>query len=191
MRNQTKKIKKYIRLSFHIDYLNLFILVRIKNKQNKMQTQSWKNQKDEKLKLMIYISYKLFFLEGGVLGGRGVGGSGVLLLFKPPKFSAFSHSLHVFIKETIITLFSIFFFFFKKGGKMTESEKATNETNMLSKSYFDVLGICCTSEVVLVEKILKNLEGVKEVSVIVTTKTVIVIHDSLIISQLQIGKLHT
>ncbi|XP_055822565.1 putative inactive cadmium/zinc-transporting ATPase HMA3 isoform X2 [Solanum dulcamara] len=71
---------------------------------------------------------------------------------------------------------------------MTESEKANNETNMLSKSYFDVLGICCTSEVVLVEKILKNLEGVKEVSVIVTTKTVIVIHDSIIISQLQIVK---
>lgn len=70
---------------------------------------------------------------------------------------------------------------------MVESEKM-NETKKLSKSYFDVLGICCTSEVVLVEKILKNLEGVKEVSVIVTTKTVIVIHDSLLISQQQIGK---
>ncbi|KAJ8562398.1 hypothetical protein K7X08_011689 [Anisodus acutangulus] len=71
---------------------------------------------------------------------------------------------------------------------MTESEKANNETKKMSKSYFDVLGICCTSEVVLVEKILKNLEGVKEVSVIVTTKTVIVIHDSLLISQHQIVK---
>ncbi|XP_019247745.1 PREDICTED: cadmium/zinc-transporting ATPase HMA3-like isoform X2 [Nicotiana attenuata] len=70
---------------------------------------------------------------------------------------------------------------------MVESEKM-NETKKLSKSYFDVLGICCTSEVVLVEKILKNLEGVKEVSVIVTTKTVIVIHDSLLISQQQIVK---
>ncbi|NP_001313107.1 cadmium/zinc-transporting ATPase HMA3-like [Nicotiana tabacum] len=70
---------------------------------------------------------------------------------------------------------------------MVESEKM-NETKKLSKSYFDVLGICCTSEVVLVEKILKNLEGVKEVSVIVTTKTVIVIHDSLLISPQQIVK---
>ncbi|XP_075077639.1 cadmium/zinc-transporting ATPase HMA3 isoform X1 [Nicotiana tabacum] len=70
---------------------------------------------------------------------------------------------------------------------MVESEKM-NDTKNLSKSYFDVLGICCTSEVVLVEKILKNLEGVKEVSVIVTTKTVIVIHDSLLISQQQIVK---
>lgn len=72
---------------------------------------------------------------------------------------------------------------------MRESEKANNETNKLTKSYFDVLGICCTSEVDLVEKILKNLEGVKDVSVIVTTKTVIVTHDSLLISQQQIGKI--
>lgn len=40
----------------------------------------------------------------------------------------------------------------------------------------------------MVEKILKNLEGVKDVSVIVTTKTVIVTHDSLLISQQQIVK---
>lgn len=73
---------------------------------------------------------------------------------------------------------------------MTEIEKVNNETKKLSKSYFDVLGICCTSEVALVEKILNNLEGVKEVSVIVTTKTVIVHHDSLLISQQQIGKIH-
>ncbi|KAF3612417.1 Cadmium/zinc-transporting ATPase HMA2 [Capsicum annuum] len=71
---------------------------------------------------------------------------------------------------------------------MTEIEKVNNETKKLSKSYFDVLGICCTSEVALVEKILNNLEGVKEVSVIVTTKTVIVHHDSLLISQQQIVK---
>ncbi|CAN4084893.1 unnamed protein product [Withania somnifera] len=71
---------------------------------------------------------------------------------------------------------------------MRESEKDNNDSKKLSKSYFDVLGICCTSEVVLVEKILKNLEGVKEVSVIVTTKTVVVVHDSLLISQQQIVK---
>lgn len=56
------------------------------------------------------------------------------------------------------------------------------------KSYFDVLGICCSAEVGLVENIVKSLDGVKEVSVIVPTKTVIVLHDSLLTSQQQIGK---
>ncbi|KAM1708830.1 hypothetical protein TB2_001707 [Malus domestica] len=56
------------------------------------------------------------------------------------------------------------------------------------KSYFDVLGLCCASEVPLIENILKPLEGVKEVSVIVPSRTVIVVHDSLLISQLQIVK---
>nr|XP_008382648.2 cadmium/zinc-transporting ATPase HMA3-like isoform X2 [Malus domestica] len=54
------------------------------------------------------------------------------------------------------------------------------------KSYFDVLGLCCSSEVPLIENILKPLEGVKEVSVIVPSRTVIVVHDILLISQLQI-----
>ena len=57
------------------------------------------------------------------------------------------------------------------------------------KSYFDVLGLCCSSEVPLIENILKPLEGVKEVSVIVPSRTVIVVHDSLLISQLQIGNI--
>lgn len=56
------------------------------------------------------------------------------------------------------------------------------------KSYFDVLGLCCSSEVPLIEKILKPLDGVQKVSVIVPSKTVIVIHDSLLISQHEIGK---
>ncbi|KAJ4964265.1 hypothetical protein NE237_024204 [Protea cynaroides] len=56
------------------------------------------------------------------------------------------------------------------------------------KSYFDVLGLCCSSEIPLIEKILKPLDGVKEVSVIVTTRTVIVVHDNLLISQIQIVK---
>lgn len=55
------------------------------------------------------------------------------------------------------------------------------------KSYFDVLGICCSSEVPLIENILKSLDGVKEFSVIVPTRTVVVVHDNLIISQIQIG----
>ncbi|XWS52257.1 hypothetical protein CRYUN_Cryun11dG0052500 [Craigia yunnanensis] len=58
----------------------------------------------------------------------------------------------------------------------------------LQKSYFDVLGLCCSSEVPLIENILKSLEGVKEVSVIVPTRTVIVFHDNLLVSQLQIVK---
>ncbi|KAM7481122.1 hypothetical protein LguiB_005705 [Lonicera macranthoides] len=58
----------------------------------------------------------------------------------------------------------------------------------LQKSYFDVLGICCSSEVPLIEKILKPLEGVNDVSVIVPSRTVIVLHDTLLISQLQILK---
>ncbi|KAL8209416.1 hypothetical protein R6Q57_006148 [Mikania cordata] len=58
----------------------------------------------------------------------------------------------------------------------------------LEKSYFDVLGLCCSSEVPLIEKILKPLEGVHQVSVIVPSKTVIVLHDVSVISQLQIVK---
>ncbi|CAA7048805.1 unnamed protein product [Microthlaspi erraticum] len=62
-----------------------------------------------------------------------------------------------------------------------------NEKKM-TKSYFDVLGICCTSEVPLIENILKSLDGVKEYSVIVPSRTVIVVHDSLIVSQFHIVK---
>ncbi|KAL3504245.1 hypothetical protein ACH5RR_034086 [Cinchona calisaya] len=58
----------------------------------------------------------------------------------------------------------------------------------IQKSYFDVLGICCSSEVGLVESIVKSLDGVQKVSVIVPTKTVIVFHDSSLVSQLQIVK---
>ncbi|KAG6644123.1 putative inactive cadmium/zinc-transporting ATPase HMA3 isoform X1 [Carya illinoinensis] len=69
---------------------------------------------------------------------------------------------------------------------------ASREKNMtekrLQKSYFDVLGLCCSSEVPLIENILKPLDGVMEVSVIVPSRTVIVVHDNLLISQLQIVK---
>ncbi|RWR75219.1 Cation-transporting P-type ATPase [Cinnamomum micranthum f. kanehirae] len=56
------------------------------------------------------------------------------------------------------------------------------------KSYFDVLGLCCSSEVPLIEKILSPLEGIEKISVIVPTRTVIVVHDNLLISQIQIVK---
>lgn len=58
----------------------------------------------------------------------------------------------------------------------------------LEKSYFDVLGICCPSEVPLVEKLLEPLAGVHKVTVVVPSRTVIVVHDAAAISQSQIGK---
>ena len=72
--------------------------------------------------------------------------------------------------------------------KMAEQEKNKAVTKKLQKSYFDVVGLCCSSEVPLIENILKPLEGIKEVSVIVPSRTVIVVRDSLLISQLQIVK---
>ncbi|KAK4414878.1 putative cadmium/zinc-transporting ATPase HMA4 [Sesamum alatum] len=63
-----------------------------------------------------------------------------------------------------------------------------NPGKKFQKSYFDVVGLCCSSEIPLVERILNSLDGVKDFSVIVPTKTVIVVHDSLLISQIQIVK---
>jgi Cd2+/Zn2+-exporting ATPase len=62
------------------------------------------------------------------------------------------------------------------------------EGGRCQKSYFDVLGICCPSEVPLVEKLLQPLEGVQKVTVIVPSRTVIVVHDVDAISQSQIGE---
>ncbi|XP_062229726.1 cadmium/zinc-transporting ATPase HMA2-like isoform X2 [Phragmites australis] len=56
------------------------------------------------------------------------------------------------------------------------------------KSYFDVLGICCPSEVPLVDKLLQPLPGVQKVTVIVPSRTVIVVHDADTISPSQIVK---
>ncbi|RZC89368.1 hypothetical protein C5167_029273 [Papaver somniferum] len=56
----------------------------------------------------------------------------------------------------------------------------------MTKSYFDVLGLCCTSEVPLVERILNPMNGVEKILVNVTTKTVIVFHDDLITTKNQI-----
>ncbi|KAI3766113.1 hypothetical protein L2E82_16163 [Cichorium intybus] len=50
-----------------------------------------------------------------------------------------------------------------------------NSLNDLQKSYFDVLGLGCSSEVLLIEMILKPLEGVHHVSIIVPSRTVIVL----------------
>ncbi|XP_028751346.1 cadmium/zinc-transporting ATPase HMA3 [Neltuma alba] len=72
---------------------------------------------------------------------------------------------------------------------MTEQErKQEGSGRKVKKSYFDVVGLCCSSEVPLIENILKPLEGIKEVSVIVPSRTVIVVHDTTLISQFQIAK---
>ncbi|KAF8053461.1 hypothetical protein N665_1412s0003 [Sinapis alba] len=70
--------------------------------------------------------------------------------------------------------------------KSKEENKKTKQK--WQKSYFDVLGICCPSEVPLIVNILKPLDGIKEYSIIVPTRTVIVVHDSSLISQSQIVK---
>lgn len=71
---------------------------------------------------------------------------------------------------------------------MDSQEKRKSTEKKLQKSYFDVVGLCCSSEVPLIENVLKNLDGVKQISVIVPSRTVIVVHDNLLISQAQIGK---
>ncbi|KAJ0517070.1 putative translocase [Helianthus annuus] len=65
---------------------------------------------------------------------------------------------------------------------------AGDSSKDLERSYFDVLGLCCSSEVQLIDRILKPLEGVHHVSVIVPTRTVIFLHNVALISQLQIVK---
>ncbi|KAJ4816108.1 Heavy metal ATPase 2 [Rhynchospora pubera] len=78
-----------------------------------------------------------------------------------------------------------------RGGKQekeNEEKEVMNTDKSYQKSYFDVLGICCPSEVPLIERILKPLEGVQGVSVIVPSRTVVVVHDPLLISPSQIVK---
>ncbi|KAF5178776.1 Cadmium/zinc-transporting ATPase HMA2, partial [Thalictrum thalictroides] len=60
------------------------------------------------------------------------------------------------------------------------------EDKKFQKSYFDVLAICCSSEVPLIVNMLSSLDGVQDVKVIVPSRTVIVIHDNLLISDIQI-----
>ncbi|KAL9250508.1 Cadmium/zinc-transporting ATPase HMA2-like protein [Drosera capensis] len=73
-------------------------------------------------------------------------------------------------------------------GLGNNDQKGGGRDQKLEKSYFEVMGLCCTSEVPLIEKILRPLPGVKEISVVVPSKTVIVVHDSLLVSQDQIVK---
>lgn len=59
----------------------------------------------------------------------------------------------------------------------------------MTKTTFDVMGICCPSEVPLVKKILGPLPGVEEVLVNPTSKTVTVLHDPTIVADVQLGKM--
>uniref|UniRef100_A0A804UCZ8 HMA domain-containing protein n=1 Tax=Zea mays TaxID=4577 RepID=A0A804UCZ8_MAIZE len=56
------------------------------------------------------------------------------------------------------------------------------------KTYLDVLGICCTAEVALVERLLTPIQGVRAVTVVVPSRTVIVDHDTAAVSQFHIVK---
>ncbi|KAL5197005.1 hypothetical protein ABZP36_000517 [Zizania latifolia] len=51
------------------------------------------------------------------------------------------------------------------------------------KTYLDVLGVCCSAEVALVERLLAPLAGVRTVSVVVASRTVVVEHDSAAASE--------
>ncbi|KAJ1288682.1 hypothetical protein BS78_02G106600 [Paspalum vaginatum] len=56
------------------------------------------------------------------------------------------------------------------------------------KTYLDVLGVCCSAEVALVERLLAPIDGVRAVTVVVPSRTVIVQHDPAAVSQSHIVK---
>ncbi|XP_066393644.1 cadmium/zinc-transporting ATPase HMA3-like [Miscanthus floridulus] len=56
------------------------------------------------------------------------------------------------------------------------------------KTYLDVLGVCCSAEVALVERLLKPIDGVRAVTVVVPSRTVVVEHDPAAVSQSHIVK---
>lgn len=59
----------------------------------------------------------------------------------------------------------------------------------MKKSKYEVVGMCCNSEVALIERILKRLDGVKEISIMFPTRTLTVVHDIHLISESQIGNI--
>ncbi|XP_012699297.1 cadmium/zinc-transporting ATPase HMA3 isoform X2 [Setaria italica] len=50
------------------------------------------------------------------------------------------------------------------------------------KTYLDVLGVCCSAEVALVERLLAPIDGIRGVTVVVPSRTVIVEHDPAAVS---------
>lgn len=71
-------------------------------------------------------------------------------------------------------------------GALEESLLLTGRTQW-DKTYLDVLGVCCSAEVALVERLLSPLAGVRTVSVVVPSRTVVVQHDPAAVSQSHIG----
>ncbi|KAM0904339.1 hypothetical protein ACQ4PT_018054 [Festuca glaucescens] len=67
-------------------------------------------------------------------------------------------------------------------------EAAARTRRKCEKTYLDVLGVCCSAEVALVERLLAPLNGVRAVSVVVPSRTVIVEHDPEATSQSRIVK---
>lgn len=66
--------------------------------------------------------------------------------------------------------------------------QVSGDTQDLCKTTFNVLGICCPSEVPLIERVLQPLNGVERVSVNVPARTVTVLHDSVLIPPSEIVK---
>ena len=58
------------------------------------------------------------------------------------------------------------------------------------RTYLDVLGVCCTAEVALVERLLSPIDGVRAITVVVPSRTVIVEHDAAAVSNLHIGNVY-
>ncbi|XP_066393551.1 cadmium/zinc-transporting ATPase HMA3-like [Miscanthus floridulus] len=56
------------------------------------------------------------------------------------------------------------------------------------KTYLDVLGVCCSTEAALVERLLKPIDGVRAVTVVVPSRTVVIEHDPAAVSQSHIVK---
>lgn len=76
----------------------------------------------------------------------------------------------------------------RKEAGIAESVPPPPPAHGLHKTSLDVLGICCPSEVPLIERILKSLAGVERVSVNVPSKTVTVLHNPLLTSSSHIVK---
>jgi Cd2+/Zn2+-exporting ATPase len=64
----------------------------------------------------------------------------------------------------------------------------SGDNHELCKTTLNVLGICCPSEVPLIERVLQPLDGVERVSVNVPSRTVTVLHDSSLIPPSEIVK---
>lgn len=76
----------------------------------------------------------------------------------------------------------------RKEAGIADSAFPSPPAHGLHKTSLDVLGICCPSEVPLIERILKSLAGVERVSVNVPSKTVTVLHNPLLTSPSHIVK---